>query len=269
MPPCIGVALIFMDEKTLRAALKDLPLRQVRYFQQVGSTNDEALAWAAAGAGDLCLVYAEEQTSGRGRMGRTWFTPPGSALACSLVLRPGGLERENVGRFTGLGALALVAALKKYNLAAQVKWPNDVLIRGRKVAGILAETVWMGAEPDRVVLGIGVNVSPESVPPSEVLHFPATCVQLESALPVERYQLLHDLLAGVISWRSRLTAPEFVQAWDEALAFRGEMVQVWVGQAEALTGEVAGLDVDGSLQLKLPGGQVKNLPAGEIHLRPL
>src|SRR5688572_12632522 len=141
-----GSCILTMDEKTLRKTLSDLPLREFRYFAQTGSTNDVALAWASDGAPDLALIYADEQTTGRGRMGRKWFTPPGAALACSLILRPKGRESENIGLFSGLGALALVRALKKHGLSAQIKWPNDVLINGRKTAGILVETVWMVAE---------------------------------------------------------------------------------------------------------------------------
>ena len=258
-----------MDENTFRKLLSDLPLKSLRYFEQIGSSNDEALAWAADGAPDLSLVYAEEQTSGRGRMGRAWFTPPGAALAFSLILRPKEIERENIGLFSGLGALALVSALRKYGIAAQVKWPNDVLINRRKTAGILVETVWMGAEAESVVLGMGINVAPESVPPPEMLNFPATCILSEAPTPVERFDLLHSLLAELISLRPRLASEAFLRAWDESLAFRGETVQVWAGEAEPILGQVAGLETDGSLRLSLGGGEIRGVRFGEVHLRPL
>jgi BirA family biotin operon repressor/biotin-[acetyl-CoA-carboxylase] ligase len=258
-----------MDENTFRKLLSDLPLKSPRYFEQVGSSNDTALAWAADRAPDLSLVYAEEQTSGRGRMGRTWFTPPGAALAFSLVLRPKGIERKNISLFSGLGALALVTALRKYGVTAQVKWPNDVLINRRKVAGILVETAWVGTEAESVVLGMGVNVAPESLPPPEALNFPATCILSEAPMPVERFDLLHTLLAELISWRPKLASDAFLRAWDQALAFRGETVQVWTGEAEPLVGQVAGLETDGSLRLSLGGGETRGVRFGEVHLRPL
>jgi len=258
-----------MDENAFRKLLSDLPLGGLRYFGQVGSTNDEALAWATKHAPDLSLVYAEQQTSGRGRMGRRWFTPPGAALALSLLLRPSGTEREHIALFSGLGALALVTALKKYGITAQIKWPNDVLIDRRKVAGILVETVWMGARAESVVLGIGINVTPESLPPPEALTFPATCVLSEAPGPVERFDLLHILLEAIIAWRPKLASDAFLGAWDASLAFRGETVQVWVGEAEPTLGQVAGIEAEGNLRLSLSTGETSVVRFGDVHLRPL
>jgi BirA family biotin operon repressor/biotin-[acetyl-CoA-carboxylase] ligase len=243
-------------------------LSEIRYRPSLGSTNDEALAWASAGARDGSLVIADEQTSGRGRMGRKWFTPPGSALAFSLILRPKGAEREKVGLFSGLGALALVDALKAYGIAAQVKWPNDVLIQRKKVAGILVETVWLGTEVDSVVLGMGVNVTPDSVPPPEGLNFPATCIQAEGQTPIPRADLIRTLLEAIRRRRAMLASETFLRDWESALAFRSETVRVWVSEAESVTGQVRGLEADGSLQLGLPDANVKVIRFGEVHLRP-
>jgi BirA family biotin operon repressor/biotin-[acetyl-CoA-carboxylase] ligase len=258
-----------MDEKTFRKTFSDLHLADIRYFSQTGSSNDLALEWASERASDLSLVYADEQTTGRGRMGRTWFTPPGSALAFSLILRPRGYERANIGLFSGLGALALAEALKKRNITAQIKWPNDVLINGRKTAGILVETVWMGAQAYSVVLGMGINVHPESVPLPETLGFPATCVQSEAATPVERFGLLHSVLAELIAWRPKIGSKAFLHHWEESLAFRGQTVRVEMGAAEEVIGQVAGLEADGSLQLILDGGEKRGVHFGEVHLRPV
>jgi BirA family transcriptional regulator, biotin operon repressor / biotin---[acetyl-CoA-carboxylase] ligase len=258
-----------MDEGKLKAVLRELALGSLRFLPSIGSTNDEALAWATAGAKDLSLVVSDEQTAGRGRMGRKWFTPPGSALAFSLIIRPQGQEREAVGRFSGLGALALVGALKKHEVTAQIKWPNDVLIGEKKTAGILVETIWMGAEVDSVVLGMGVNVTPESVPPSEGLNFPATCVQSEGPSALPRFDLLKNLLAELISLRASLASDGFLRAWESALAFRGRTVRVWVGEPEPILGQVLGLETDGSLRLRTARGEIRVIRFGEVHLRPL
>src|SRR5271169_6463108 len=117
-----------MNARELQAALRDLPLGGLRFFESIGSTNDEALAWASQDASDLSIVIADEQTSGRGRLGRKWFTPPKSALAFSLILRPAADEIRYPARVTGLGALALTDAVSKFGLRAQIKWPNDVLL---------------------------------------------------------------------------------------------------------------------------------------------
>jgi BirA family biotin operon repressor/biotin-[acetyl-CoA-carboxylase] ligase len=258
-----------MDDVTLRTALREVAPGGLHFFQTIGSTNDEGLAWATEGAKDMSLVVADEQTAGRGRMGRRWLTPPGSALAFSLVLRPQGKEQEFIGRFSGLGALALVRALKKHGVVAQIKWPNDVLISEKKTAGILVETVWMGAEVESVVLGMGVNVAPESVPPSGGLIFPATCVQCEGPKELSRYDLLKDILMELIPLRATLASDEFLRAWESALAFRDRTIRVWVGETEQIDGQILGLEMDGGLRVKISGGEIRAIQFGEVHLRPL
>src|SRR5512134_3605246 len=143
-----------MNQNELKKALAKLPLGDVRYFDSIGSTNNEALAWATSGAKDLSLVIADEQTAGRGRLDRKWLTPKGTALAFSLILCPTAGEKLHLTRIVGLAALAVADALRTRGLAAQIKWPNDVLLNDSKVAGILIESVWSGDEPDCVVIGI-------------------------------------------------------------------------------------------------------------------
>jgi BirA family biotin operon repressor/biotin-[acetyl-CoA-carboxylase] ligase len=167
-----------MDQTSLQALLADLPLGSVRYFATVGSTNDLAGRWVEAGAPDLALVAADEQTAGRGRLNRRWITPPSSALAFSLVLK--NPVEADVLRYTALGALAVCDALNAALspvLPAQIKWPNDVIATRRKLAGVLAEAHWQGESLTAVILGIGINVAPPSVPPDEQLNYPATCVE--------------------------------------------------------------------------------------------
>lgn len=252
----------------LQAALRGFLPGGLRYFPSIGSTNDEALAWASAGAPDFSLVIADEQTRGRGRMGRSWFTPPGAALAFSLILRPQPAERDRIGLFSGLGALALVDSLQTFGITAQIKWPNDVLINGKKVAGILVETVWSGMEVESVILGIGVNVSPESVPPPEGLNYPATCVHAEGQKPLARVALLQSVLQAVLKRRTQLSLDIFLRDWEAVLAFRGEPVQVWMSQEQTLVGRILGLEADGSLRLGLADGSEQAIRFGEVHLRP-
>ena len=256
-----------MQQAEISAALADLPLGGLRFFSTIGSTNDEALAWAAEGARDVSLVIADEQTAGRGRAGRKWSTPSGSALALSLILRPRPVERTLPARMTGLAALALVQCCRERALEAQIKWPNDVLLRGCKVAGILVESAWAGNALDAAVLGIGVNVAAAAVPPPEQLSFPATSFETELGRRVDRVKLLRDILAALLEWRSRLGTPEFVQAWEAALAFRGEQVFVGKDNERPLEGTLLGLGQDGSLCL-LADGMPQIVHFGEIHLRP-
>ena len=132
----------------LQESLSDLPLGEIRYYEQIGSTNTIAKQWAHAGAPDLSLVVADEQTAGRGRLDRIWVTHPGAALAFSLVMQlqsqstPPAPRQEKVLPFlTALGAVAVSAALRQeFGLTTEIKWPNDVLLNRRKVSGVLAET---------------------------------------------------------------------------------------------------------------------------------
>lgn len=257
-----------MYQNELKKALSSLPLGKVRYFDSIGSTNNEALAWATSGAGDLSLVIADEQTAGRGRLDRKWYTPRGTALAFSLILRPTPEEKPHLTRMVGLAALAIVDMLRMRGLVAQIKWPNDVLLNGYKVAGILVESVWSGDEVDCLVIGVGVNVLRESVPSAELLQFPATSLEESLGSLVERERILHDILAGLIALRPHLGTESFIASWERALAFRGEPVQVEIENGVSVTGKLLGLESDGSLRVSQEDGKSVTVRFGDVRLRP-
>lgn len=259
-------------EQALSQALRGLPIPAWRFFERIGSTNDEALRWAAEGAADLSLVIADEQTAGRGRSGRRWYTPPGAALAVSVVLRPRPAERIWPARLTALGALALYQTLRALipspPLAPALKWPNDILLNGKKVAGVLVEALWEGEEPLAFVLGMGVNVSRQALPPAEATLFPATTLEHELGKPPERPMLLRQWLEQLLSLRSIVSEAIFLQLWDEALAWRGEMVKVILSEGEAeIRGRLLGLEVDGQLRLETLQGEILRIPFGDVRLR--
>lgn len=264
-----------MNEKSLNKSLSKLNIGDLRYFDSIGSTNDEALAWAAGNAKDLSIVVADEQTQGRGRLNRKWYTPKGSALAFSLILRPSAALRPHLSRTVGLAALSIAEACLKYGLVPRIKWPNDILLDGKKTAGILVETVWTGADVDSLVIGMGINVHGSSVPPAELLQFPATSLEAELGKePPAREDFLFDILSAFISWRERMGTDELMQAWEQGLAFRGEQVQVYAGGDIApegetpLTGELIGLEADGSLRLRNADGKSVIVRFGDVSLRP-
>lgn len=264
-----------MDERSLRKALSNIRLGGLRYFEQTGSTNDVALAWATAGAPDLALVYAEEQTSGRGRGEARWFTPPGAALAFSLVLRPSPDEERSISRFSALGALAVWDVLAAHGLHPEIKWPNDVLLNRHKVCGILVESVWTGEKVDSIVLGVGLNIKAEAVPPPDQLNYPATCLEAElmparhEIADLERAALLQQIFQAVLHWRELVGSDVFLDAWERRLAFRGEQVEIWADAQAIRKGRVDGLEQDGSLRLLSPEGRAFTVPFGEVHLRPV
>jgi BirA family biotin operon repressor/biotin-[acetyl-CoA-carboxylase] ligase len=277
-----------MDHDQVQSALAGLPLGGIRFFDRVGSTNDEARLWAAEGAADLALVLADEQTSGRGRSGRVWVSPPGSSLAFSLVLHPPDTGTYILSRLTALGALGVKDALgKRYGLTAQIKWPNDVLIHRQKLCGVLAEANWDGDRVQALILGIGINVALDAGMLANQFLSPAalsaTSVEAAAGKPIDRLELLRAVLEEIVHWRSRISTQAFLAAWEASLAFRGEWVQVTVGDStgkdglpRALEGAapiqeeglIIGLAQDGSLQLRTASGAIVKISAGEIQLRP-
>jgi BirA family biotin operon repressor/biotin-[acetyl-CoA-carboxylase] ligase len=215
------------------------------HLRETTSTNDRARELAAAGAPHGALVTAGAQSAGRGRQGRTWSAPPGRALLCSLVLR----------RHDAL--LPLRAGLAVADLAgeaARVKWPNDVLLGGRKLAGVLVE-----ARPQDgwAVLGIGVNVAvaPEELPP-ELRDRAATLGRPPGALEPTLEALL-ERLAG----RLGEPAPACLAALRARDALRDRPLR-WAGGA----GTGAGIDDAGALLVRLADGTVRTLESGEVHL---
>ncbi len=278
-----------MDQTQLETILTGLSLGPVRYFDRVGSTNDEAAYWDTQGAPDLALVVADEQTHGRGRAGRRWYTPPGAALAFSIVVYPTIEDSSSVSRMTALGALAVCDALKnRYQIPAKIKWPNDVLLNGKKVAGVLVEVQWIGDRLDALILGIGINVASTAVEAARSheakLRFPSTCVESVLGHSVDRLELLSAVLAGFMRWRSRLSAPDFLRAWDANLAYRDEDEWVQVIPSSSISeplqndgttpfpiqeGQVLGLLNDGSLKLRTRSGEIIALQHGEVRLRPV
>ena len=257
-----------MNKNELKKTLSKLPLGDMRYFDSIGSTNNEALAWATSDAKDLSLVIADEQTAGRGRLDRKWLTPKGTALAVSLILRPTAEEKPYLTRTVGLAALAVADALRTRGLVAQIKWPNDVLLNGRKVAGILIESVWSGEEVDCLVIGIGINILKGAVPSAELLQFPATSLEESLGPDVQREEILHDILAGMIALRPHINTDSFIASWEKALAFRGEPVQIEEGNGNLITGKLLGLESDGSLRLSDEQGNSITVRFGDVRLRP-
>lgn len=245
-----------------------VPLAEIRYFEEIGSTNDIALQWVEQGAADASLVVADTQTQGRGRMQRKWITTPGAALAFSLVLRPEQDQKDRMQFYSPLGALAICQVLReKYQLDAQIKWPNDVLIKRRKTCGILTEAYWLGQEICGVVIGIGINIAPESIPRDGEVLYPVTCLENETGLKIDRWVFLKEILDSILIWRQRLCEPIFFEAWQKNLAFVGAMVRIGGDSGSQITGQLLGITTDGSLRILQNDRQEVAVKVGDVHLR--
>jgi len=256
-----------MNQQELEEKLADLNLNAIRYFTSVGSTNTEALAWARKDADNLSLVVADEQTMGRGRMDRPWFTPPQTALAFSLILRPTRSEIPLLSRTVGLAALAVADALQMLNLDPKIKWPNDILLNGRKVAGILIEMVWFDDEVDSLVIGMGINVAKSAVPSTDILGFPGTSLENVLGYAPDRIALLHSILANIIALRPHTATDSFMSSWEKKLAYYGRQVRVEMGSDKSVSGKVIGLESDGSLKIRDDDGKSITVRFGDVRLR--
>ncbi|MFC1997314.1 biotin--[acetyl-CoA-carboxylase] ligase [Chloroflexota bacterium] len=267
-----------MYQLDLEAYLENLSLGGIRFFPKTSSTNDEASGWVDTGCPDLALVVADEQTAGRGHGGHKWYTPAGTALAFSVVLRADEqiyqlLDFQNTARLNGLGALAVCQVIqKKYQQPAKIKWPNDILVNGKKLAGVLTEAQWIGDELVAVILGIGINVATQSIPPADwdtvnPRPFPATSMESVLGAHMSRWDLLYAVLEELLIWRGKLASPDFLDIWQQNLAFQDEWVQVFSpGMDEPLmVGRIIGLEKDGALRIQQKSGALSRLQHGEIY----
>jgi BirA family biotin operon repressor/biotin-[acetyl-CoA-carboxylase] ligase len=257
-----------LDGTDLKAALKDSRLgREILTFGKVASTNDIAIALAKSGAAEGTIVIAEEQSKGRGRMGRHWHSPPGSGLWFSLILKP-PLAASDSTKVSLAGALGLVKVLREtYGVRAQLKWPNDVVVGGRKICGILTEGEFVEDRVRFVVMGVGMNVlSAEEDFPEEIRSI-ATSLRMETGLDViARSDVLAGMLGGIACHYGLLCDDGFEKIRPELLGFSlllGKMVKVAIG-----TGYVEGMahdiDVTGALVVRRDNGTLERLMAGEV-----
>ena len=235
------------------------------------STNEVVAARARAGEPAGLVVVAEQQTAGRGRLGRTWTSPPRAGLTLSVLLRP-ELPPERWPWLPLWGGVAVARALREQcGVDAVLKWPNDVLVGGRKLCGLLAEVPADGT----VVLGIGLNVTTraDELPPATGL--PATSLQLAGATGTDRDPLLRALLRGLAAWYGgwRESGGDaemcgLLAAYRRHCATIGRDVRVHLPNGTELAGEVTTVDRDGQLVLRTDDGAEHRVSAGDVlHVR--
>jgi BirA family biotin operon repressor/biotin-[acetyl-CoA-carboxylase] ligase len=257
-----------VTEKRLATQLPISGLGEPLYFyRSIGSTNDRANELASEGATHGTLVVARAQTAGRGRGDREWFSKSGASLTFSVVLGPESSEVDPTSGLPVLGALAVVEALETLGIQSQIKWPNDVLIASRKVAGILVEASWMAEVLEYVVLGIGVNLKKSAIP-KQPLDYPATCVDQHAQHRYQAEDLLVSILERLGKWNARLGSKEITMAWHRALAFQDEVI-VLQGEGIRIEGTIKDLLPDGRLQVQTRDGEVFTAGTGELRLRPV
>jgi BirA family biotin operon repressor/biotin-[acetyl-CoA-carboxylase] ligase len=237
------------------------------YLPETDSTNDVARGLARDGAAEGTLVLAEHQTAGRGRLNRRWHAPPGSSLLMSLIFRP-TLAPDQIQQLTMACGLAVVDAIAATTgLQAGLKWPNDILVAGNKVGGILSEVELRGDRVDFAVVGIGLNVNLEPGQLPAGLAVPASSLSSELGRPVDRLRLLRDLLRAVEGRYLALCQGALPhKEWSQRLTTLGQTVVVRQGE-DSLEGVAEGVAANGALLLRLPDGEQRSILAGDVSLR--
>lgn len=242
--------------------------REIRVFQSTASTNDMVERLARDGLDEGVVVFAESQTKGRGRLGRTWHSPAGKGLWFSLLLRP-DLRPQAATQLTIVAATALTRAIREQTgLKPEIKWPNDILIHGRKVVGILTE---LSAELDHVkhiTLGIGVDVNQRADEfPAEMRKL-ATSLSLEAGRAVNRPDLAAAILIELDRDYRRIREGQFArlaEEWEAQCVTLGRRVSIFVG-GRVVTGRAESLDDDGALLLRTEHGRLERIIGGDVRL---
>lgn len=258
-----------LDAASVEASLRGRFGRPFRYFDDIGSTNTEALEWAAEGAPEGALVVADHQTQGRGRWGRSWFSAPGALLQFSLILRP-DMPLDNLGLLTtALGVACADVVEVVAGVPTNLKWPNDVQVRGRKLAGILVESRVTGSRIDAAVAGIGINCAWDRSEAPEEIAERATSIASETGRPSPaRADLMARILASFESVYDAARDPERSATVIDRATARSEIlgrdVTVRHSDGRTVTGTAIRLLPNGALELDIDG-RVESVHVAEIE----
>jgi BirA family transcriptional regulator, biotin operon repressor / biotin---[acetyl-CoA-carboxylase] ligase len=268
--PHLGYQLVSVPDKLLAHEIQfELKTKtfgcKVFYHESLSSTMDEAFKLGMEGAPEGTVVCAEAQTKGRGRLGRSWSSPKYKGIYLSIILRP-KLSPSELAKLTLLSAVAVAQAVEKVSgVEARIKWPNDILVKNKKLAGILTE---LRAEVDQmkfVVLGLGLNVNNLSAQ----LVDGATSLKQEAGKTFSRVEVVQEILRAFEHWYHRLEKKgfdEIMQVWKERSHTLGKWVRI-TDPAGAVEGVAFDLDSDGGLLIRKDSGIVVKKMAGDVHLR--
>jgi len=243
--------------------------QHLELYKATGSTNADAFRLAEGGATEGTVVMAETQSGGKGRRGRVWASPSGVNLYCSVILRPSIMPHE-APQLTFLSAVAAARAIEQTtHLTPEIKWPNDLLISGKKVAGLLNE---MSAETDGVnfvILGIGINLNMTADQFPNDLRHPATSLFMESGILVDRSHF-----TGVILKELGKLYDDFLQngfapvreEWERRCNANGHQVVVSDSGTECTGGLFIGIDLDGAMLLRSDDGGIQRITCGDVRI---
>lgn len=240
-----------LTQDQLQAALAPRPFQ---FHESVASSNDIAMQWLHNGAPQGAVVIADEQRQGRGRLGRVWYTPPGVAIAMSVILRP---QPEHAGRISMMGAVVVAELCESVGIPdVGIKWPNDVQLGGRKVCGILPEAAWHNDALKGVVLGMGINVR---VAFDDELKTIAANLERQAGQALNRATLIAYVLQRIDDWSPQLGTQALFEAWQARMNMLGKPVSI-----NGINGQAHHVETDGALVIQQEDGTMQRVIAGDI-----
>jgi BirA family biotin operon repressor/biotin-[acetyl-CoA-carboxylase] ligase len=260
--------LLHADDIIARLPARRIVGRDIKVFQETTSTNDVVEKMARDGVREGIVVFAESQTKGRGRLGRKWLSPSRKGLWFSVLLRP-KLRPQDTTQLTATAANALLKGIRRHTgLDAGIKWPNDILVNGRKVAGILTE---LSAEADvvrHVVVGMGVDVNLAASDFPVDLRSLATSLQDELGRPLSRADLAVSILRELDIEYSRLMHGKFseiAEEWEKNCITIGQRIEARMG-SRIICGFAEAIGDDGALVVRTEHGRIERLTAGDVTI---
>ncbi len=240
--------------------------KKIHWFETLSSTNIQAHEIARQGAAEGEIIVAEEQTQGKGRAGRSWVSPPYLNLYLSLILRP-TLPPSCTPQITLMSAVALAETLQSFITAPpEIKWPNDILVEGKKIAGILTESCCEAHGVVYVVVGIGVNLNYSREQMPKAIQNQATSFLILDQKPMDRIaftsRLIQDLdrCYGILAGKG---FADIAKRWESFFRLRGRQVRVDMPDG-VVQGKAMGIDTDGALILEGEGGHRERILAGDV-----
>ncbi|KGM96133.1 biotin--acetyl-CoA-carboxylase ligase [Clostridium novyi A str. 4552] len=243
--------------------------KDIRYYNTIDSSNTKAKELGAAGAKEGTVVISEEQTGGRGRLGRTWVSPKFKGIWMSIILRP-DIEPMEASKITQIGAAAVCISINELGLKSAIKWPNDIVLNSKKVCGILTEMSGELNKINYIVMGVGINVNIESDDfPGDIKNI-ATSIKIESGSKVKRKELV-----GKIFNNFEILYDEFIKSGTikksinickENSALIGKQVKI-IKRSDEVFAKAIGLTEDGELIVEYNDGKVDKIVSGEVSVR--
>ncbi len=248
----------------IKSRIKGIIGREIYFYDKVGSTNTIAAGLAEKGAAEGVVVLADSQEKGKGRLGRTWVSPPGVNIYMSIITRP-AIGPKHVTLLTIIAAVGCTIALRRITgINVTIKWPNDLMVSDKKIGGILTE---LKTDPHHIIftiMGIGINVNIDAFP-DDVKKI-ATSVKNEIGILFPRVVIITEVLNEIDNWyrilheKGRKT---LLSEWQKLTSTLGKEVKVIVGK-ETFTGLAEGIDNEGMLILRLPTGERKRISSGDL-----